>query len=77
MLTFYEFLFIQTPGKVAPFIDKFAPGITLVTGGCGNGAMCSNEIGKLGAKLATTGDWASDKLSQEKFRIKWKNSKKS
>ena len=62
---------------MAPYIDEFAPGVILVTGGCGNGAMCSNEIGRLGAKLATTGNWASDKLSQEKFRIKWKNDQKS
>ena len=44
-----------------------------MTGGCGNGAMCSDEIGRLGAKLSATGKWMSDKIPREKTLIKWKN----
>ena len=50
-------------------------GVTLVTGGCGNGAMCSDEIGRLGAKLATTGLWASERIPRDKTFIKWRNVK--
>ena len=35
--------------------------------------MCSDEIGRLGAKLSTTGKWMSDKIPREKTSIKWKN----
>ena len=65
----------QTPGKTAPYIDEFARGVTLVTGGCGNGAMCSDEIGRLGATLAITGAWGSDKIYRGKSAIKWRNVK--
>ena len=34
--------------------------------------MCSDEIGRLGAKLSTTGKWMSDKIPREKTLIKWK-----
>ena len=71
-LTIFVLLF-QTPGKVAPYIDEFSAGITLVTAGCGNGAMCSDEIGRLGAKLATSGKWTSDKIPRHKTVIKWRN----
>ena len=70
--TYISYIF-QTPGKLAPYIDEFSPGVTLVTGGCGNGAMCSDEIGRLGAKLATTGNWYSSKFPREKTRIQWRN----
>ena len=68
----YIFYIFQTPGKLAPYIDEFSPGVTLVTGGCGNGAMCSDEIGRLGAKLATTGNWDCSKFPREKTRIIWR-----
>lgn len=34
--------------------------------------MCSDEIGRLGAKLSSTGKWTSDKIPREKTLIKWK-----
>ena len=34
--------------------------------------MCSDEIGRLGAKLATTGYWDSRKISREKTKIQWR-----
>ena len=64
---------LQTPGKIAPYIDELALRVTLVTGGCGNGAMCSDEIGRLGAKLATSGKWTSDVISREQTVIKWRH----
>ena len=35
--------------------------------------MCSDEIGRLGAKLATTGNWDGSKFPREKTRIQWRN----
>ena len=68
---------LQTPEKVAPYISELASGVTLVTGGCGNGAMCSDEIGRIGAKLASTGTWCSDILDRQHTAIKWRKKKKN
>ena len=61
---------------MAPYIDDYSPGIVLITGGCGNGAMCSDEIGRLGAKLSTKVLWTSDKIPREKASIKWRRIEK-
>ena len=35
---------------MAPYIDSLMDGVTLVCGGCGYGAKCSDEIGRIGAR---------------------------
>ena len=61
---------------MAPYIDEYSPGVVLITGGCGNGAMCSDEIGRLGAKLSARGIWTSDKMPRENAAIKWRTVEK-
>ena len=44
---------VQTPDMNGPYIDHVAEDIILVAGGNGYGANCCDEIGRIGAKLAT------------------------
>lgn len=62
---------LQTPEKKAPFIDEIVPGLVLVCGGCGYGAKSSDEIGRIGAKLCTSGDWTIPEIPKSDMQIKW------
>ena len=54
-----------------PFIDTIVPGVTVIINGSGLGAKGSDEIGRIGAKLATTGSWISDDIQQNELQIQW------
>ena len=54
-----------------PYIGYMADGLLLVGGGNGFGANGSDEIGRIGAKLATTGQWTSE-IPQQRFAVQWK-----
>ncbi len=72
-LLIYVFsILLQTPGKIAPYIDTLADGITLVAGGNGYGAKCSDEIGRLGAKLSTGNEWNS-RIPRSDCQIIWRS----
>ena len=62
----------NTPGKVAPFIDSPVGGLVVAGGGCGHGAMGSDEIGRVAAVLAIEGRWDCA-VSQKLCRIRYKN----
>jgi len=62
----------NTPGKVAPFLGTALPGLVVAAGGCGHGAMGSDEIGRVAAVLAIEGRWDCG-LPQELCRIQYKN----
>jgi len=36
----------------SPYIEKVSPTLTIVCGGNGYGANCSDEVGRIGAMLA-------------------------
>ena len=57
----------NTPGKVAPYLDTAMEGLVVACGGCGNGAMCSDEIGR----VAVEGRWDSP-VQRELCRIRYK-----
>ena len=38
-----------------PYIDRVAPGLSVLTGGNGAGAKCADELGRLGAEVAQGG----------------------
>ena len=61
----------NTPGKVAPYLDIAMEGLVVACGGCGNGAMCSDEIGRVAACLAVEGRWDSP-VQRELCSIKYK-----
>ena len=46
--------------------------MTVILNGCGLGAKGSDEIGRIGAKLATTQEWTSDDIKREELEIQWK-----
>ena len=48
--------------------------MTLIVNGCGLGAKGSDEIGRIGAKLATTQEWTSYEVRREDLRIQWMSS---
>ena len=48
------------------------PGVTVIINGCGLGAKGSDEIGRIGAKLATTGRWTSSEIERNQLQIQWK-----
>ena len=56
----------------SPFIDILVPRVTVIINGCGLGAKGSDEIGRIGAKLATTGKWTSDEIERSHLQIQWK-----
>ena len=58
----------------SPFIDTLIPNVTLIVNGCGLGAKGSDEIGRIGAKLATTQEWTSYEVRREDLRIQWMSS---
>ena len=62
----------NTPGKAAPFIDIPLPGLVVAGGGCGHGAMGSDEIGRVAASLAVEGTWDCE-VSQDLCRVQYKN----
>ena len=41
------------------FVPRPLTGLVVAGAGCGHGAMGSDEIGRLAASLATTGEWDS------------------
>jgi glycine/D-amino acid oxidase-like deaminating enzyme len=43
-----------------PYIGYMADGLLLVGGGNGFGANGSDEIGRIGARLATRNEWTSE-----------------
>ena len=51
--------------------------MTVILNGCGLGAKGSDEIGRIGAKLATSNDWVSNDAKQEELRIQWMHSESS
>ena len=53
----------------SPFIDILVPGVTVIIDGCGLGAKGSDEIGRIGAKLATTGTWISNEIERGQLQI--------
>ena len=59
-------------GRGGPFIDNLVPGVTVIINGCGLGAKGSDEIGRLGAKLATSGKWTSDEIERSELNIQWR-----
>ena len=64
----------QTKTKAAPYIDTLIDGVTLVCGGSGYGAKCSDEIGRIGAKLSTRNEWTSE-IPRSECRIQWRQIK--
>ena len=46
-------------------------GLVIAGAGCGHGAMSGDEIGRLAAELALTGQWDSD-VNRDMFRIQFK-----
>ena len=55
----------------SPLIDTLIPNVTLIVNGCGLGAKGSDEIGRIGAKLATTQEWISNDVNREELQIQW------
>jgi sarcosine oxidase len=43
-----------------PYVARIAPGLTMLAGGNGAGAKCADELGRLGALVATGGDLADE-----------------
>jgi len=64
-------LLTQTPDMSNPYIGYMADGLILVGGGNGFGANGSDEIGRIGAALATQNKWTSE-IDQEMLAVKWK-----
>jgi sarcosine oxidase/L-pipecolate oxidase len=62
---------LQTPDKVAPYIEEVVPGLVLVAGGNGYAAKSCDEIGRIAAKLATKGQWTSD-IPQSTMKVIWR-----
>ena len=58
----------------SPFIDTLIPNVTLILNGCGLGAKGSDEIGRIGAKLASTQEWISNDVNREELQIQWVSS---
>ena len=54
-----------------PYIGYMAEGLILVGGGNGFGANGSDEIGRIGALLATKNEWTSE-IPAEDLAVKWK-----
>ena len=54
-----------------PYIGFMADGLILVGGGNGFGANGSDEIGRIGALLATKNEWTSE-IPPEDLAVKWK-----
>nr|XP_042910791.1 uncharacterized protein LOC107450458 [Parasteatoda tepidariorum] len=50
-----------------PYIDRINPTLTVAVAGNGKAAKFSDEVGRLAAKLSTTGEWDSE-LEQIRFR---------
>ena len=65
--------YFQSGGSTrrSPFIDTLIPNVTLILNGCGLGAKGSDEIGRIGAKLATTQEWISNDVNREELQIQW------
>ena len=72
---FYTFDARKSSGnkRRSPFIDTLVPGLTVIINGCGLGAKGSDEIGRIGAKLATTEKWTSHEVNREELKIRWAN----
>ena len=72
----YHFVHLQGTGsnRRSPFIDTLIPNVTVIVNGCGLGAKGSDEIGRIGAKLSTKQEWASDEVYREELKIQWKTS---
>ena len=62
----------NTRDKSAPYVDEVCEGVWLAAGGCGYAAKSCDEIGRIAAVLATTGNWDSE-IQREKMNVKWKN----
>ena len=54
-----------------PYIDQLVDRVVLVAGGNGYGAKCSDEIGRIGAKLLTRNKWTSEILRKD-LKIQWR-----
>jgi len=49
-----------------------APNVTVILNGCGLGAKGSDEIGRIGAKLATTQQWTNGDMEKDECKIYWR-----
>ena len=54
-----------------PYIDEISDGVVLVAGGNGYGANCSDEIGRIGAKLATRNEWTTE-IPRHELKVHWR-----
>ena len=61
----------QTPGMEGPYIDQLIDGVVLVAGGNGYGANCSDEIGRIGARLSTRDKWTTE-IPRKDLKIRWR-----
>ena len=77
----------KTRDKSGPSVDSLTSGLFVAGGGCGydnikafitnllclssRAAKSCDEIGRIAAVLAVTGDWDSD-IARDVMRIKWK-----
>ncbi len=43
----------------------------LAVGGCGYAGKCADEIGRIAANLAATGEWSSN-IPREAMEVKWR-----
>ena len=66
-------LCLQTKDKKAPYIDEIIPGLILAAGGCGYAAKSCDEIGRIAAKLCTTGKWTCSEIPRSDMVIKWRS----
>ena len=64
-------IILQTPAMANPYIGYMADGLILVGGGNGFGANGSDEIGRIGARLATRNTWTSE-VPPDTLAVKWK-----
>ena len=62
---------LQTSSRECPFIDEVSPGAFVAVGGCGRGAKCSDEIGRIAADLAVDGAWTT-KVPRQACKAKWR-----
>jgi glycine/D-amino acid oxidase-like deaminating enzyme len=51
-----------------PYIGYISDGVVLVGGGNGFGANGSDEIGRIGARLATRNEWTRNRFDETPFR---------
>ena len=56
-----------------PYMDMVRPGLGVVLGGCGLGAMACDQLGLMGANMVLGDQWQYEEFPQELLKCQWKS----